>query len=91
MLSEKNNPAVASRVKGDRRFNGNQSNVIITASSDSVNPSLQKALIDLQREAENLSFGILTLQIHFKEGLPYRYTISKEKSFLCEGGERCPS
>lgn len=46
--------------------------------------TLKSAFENLQNEAGNLSHGIITLQIHFRDGFPHRYTINREVSFLFE-------
>jgi len=84
MSYKKNNPTSASgAIEGADNTLGNKESIAFSTCSVNLQPALQ----NLMSEMHNLTHGILTLQIHFREGSPYRYTVSRETSFLCGKGE----
>ena len=85
MGNKKDSPALGGgAAKGADNTLGNKTSIAF--SDDSVNV-FQSALQKLTDETHGLTHGIVTLQIHIREGSPYRYVVSREISFLCGGGE----
>lgn len=40
-------------------------------------------------EAASLSHGIVTLELHVRDGRPVRAVVSRSRSILLEGGAKC--
>jgi hypothetical protein len=55
----------------------------ITSSDDLFN-ALQEVFNNLITESRNLAHGIISLEIHLRDNHPYRYTINRQASFLCD-------
>ena len=86
MSSKKNSHTAASGAVESDTETVNRYKIKAALSDNNVN-AFQAVLQNLMSEMHNLSHGILTLQIHFREGNLYRYTINRETSFLCGKGE----
>jgi hypothetical protein len=52
--------------------------------SDYLFNMLQGAFENLITESHNLVHGVVCLELHFRDGVPYRYLIDRQTSFLCE-------
>jgi hypothetical protein len=49
--------------------------------------TLQGAFKNLITESHSLTHGTVCLEVHFRDGNPYRYSINRQTSFLCEKEE----
>ena len=43
----------------------------------------------LAQEARGLSHGIIRLEVHYRDGRPWRLAVSRERSILALSGEKC--
>jgi len=61
--------------------------VILPDKEKIVKNTLETAFNDLLKNAENLNHGIVSLELHFRGGQPWRYSINRNQSFILGGGE----
>jgi len=84
-MSDKKSPIPAK----DRALSETNSRTLnIPDKTETVKNTLETAFNDLLKNAENLNHGIVSLELHFRGGQPWRYVIDRQVSFLCNGEQQ---
>jgi hypothetical protein len=62
-------------------------NNVIPDKTNIVKNTLETAFNSLLKNAENLDHGIVSLELHFRDGQPWRYSVNRNESFIIGEGE----
>jgi len=86
-MSDKKSPVPAKDRALSETISSKALNDVIIPNKTEIVNSLKTAFNDLLKNAENLNHGIVSLELHFRGGQPWRYSINRNESFIIGEGK----